>query len=100
MLTVSPGAGEAALSCARPYKPHNMKAASKTPRTAEILRLFTPSSYTSETRHLAKEEMCPMGPDVKSNSEWPHPAPRIPENAHSKSRTRSRWEPHLGGRAA
>src|SRR6202158_1108965 len=41
MLAVSPGAGEKAFSCARPYKLHNMKAESKAPRTAEILRLFT-----------------------------------------------------------
>src|SRR6202795_4880971 len=40
MLAVSPGAGETALSCAWPYKLHNMKAESHAPRTAEILRHF------------------------------------------------------------
>src|ERR1700686_837676 len=57
------------------------------------------SSYTSETRHLAKEETCPRGPDAKSNSEWQHPALRIQENAHPNW-TGSGGEPLLGGRAA
>src|SRR5580700_1142756 len=73
----------AGASCARPNVLNKTKAAAAkvAPRTASILRLFTPTSYTFVLQFPepgTKIGIVPTDPDAKSNSAWNRPAEPAP----------------------